>query len=72
MYTTLKAEIARSGIRQKELAEMANMTETTLSLKINGKRDFKYGEMRRIRRAVAPKMTIDELFFIDRENENSK
>jgi len=71
MYSTLKAEIARSGRTQKELAELADMTETSLSLKINGKRDFRYKEMRKIRGAVAPNMTIDELFFLDYENENS-
>lgn len=41
----LKAKIVASQISRKDLAKLANISESTLSAKINGKRSFTLNEV---------------------------
>jgi len=45
----LKAELARHGDTMITLAEKLNISTVSLSLKVNGKRDFKQGEIAKIK-----------------------
>lgn len=44
-----KAELARHGDTLITLAEKLNISTVSLSLKVNGKRDFKQGEIAKIK-----------------------
>lgn len=47
-YSKLKGKTKEMGFTQKEVAECADMSETTYSLKLNGKYPFKQDEIQRI------------------------
>lgn len=62
MYKNLKTEMARAGMKRAELAEAIGVEYLTLSLKLNGKRDFKLQEAISIKRALGSELSIEELF----------
>ena len=47
-YSKLLGLLKERGVNQAELAEVIGISPTTLSLKINGKADFKLSEIKRI------------------------
>lgn len=47
-YKKFKAFLAGNGIKQKEIADLIDVTESTISKKINGKADFDMDEVRTI------------------------
>lgn len=62
MYRTLKAEMVRANISIKQLAIRIGITERSLRNKINGKTEFLWSETLKIRKIVAPDMSLEELF----------
>ena len=57
----LKAELTRSGVTQKSVAEVLGMSTNNLNSKINGKTPFTVPEMVTIRDTFVPDATIDYL-----------
>jgi len=63
MFYNLKAEIARRGWKDRDLAKAAGMSVSALSQKINGKSDFKRSEMIALRKALGcEEIILDKLF----------
>ena len=62
MYPNLSVELARKGITQKELAEMANISESSLSLKLTGKVKLTFGDAIRIKKALNSQLPLEVLF----------
>lgn len=67
MYRFLRAEMVRSNITISKLADQIGVAEKTLRNKINGETDFTWQEALRVRKIVAPKMGLEELFQVDGE-----
>ena len=67
MYANLNAEMARNKITQIDLAKLLNMSPSTLSEKMNGKKDFKLSECKKIAKEAFVNCSIDYLFS---ENNN--
>ena len=65
MFPNLEAEMARSKITQAKLAEILNISPTTLSFKLNGKSTLSLKECVEIKKKVFPSKTLDFLFWTD-------
>lgn len=66
MYRNLRAEMARSGLKQEDLAKSIGVRVATISDKMNGKNRFYYDEALTIKKSFFPDLEIEYLF----ENEN--
>ncbi len=64
IYPNLSAELARRQMTQRLLGDGINIDESTVSLKLTGKRDITLGEAKRIKEFLNVKMPLDELFAI--------
>ncbi len=62
MYKTLKVEMCRNNISVHWLAKEIDVTDKTLRNKINEITEFTWPEVCKIRKLVAPYMSLDELF----------
>ena len=62
MYPNLNAEMARKNVTQIDISEKSNISYSTVSDKINGKKDFKLKECKDIISKLLPGNTIDYLF----------
>lgn len=62
MYKNLEAELTRNGLTQNDLCKLLNLNKSTISNKMNGIRDFKLIECKKI--AIWLNSTIDYLFEI--------
>lgn len=62
MYLELLGELIKKGITKKSLAKQIGITEKTLFNKLNGKTDFTFSEIKKIRDIVAPGYSLDKLF----------
>jgi len=62
MYRELLGEMTKRGLTRVQLAEELGISEKSLRNKINGKTDFKWSEVKRIRDIVAPSASIEILF----------
>lgn len=71
MFPNLEAEMARSKITQLQMAEMLQVTPTTLSFKLNGKSSFSLKECVLIKQLMFPDKTLDYLFATDEQKEVS-
>lgn len=60
-YPNLEAEIARRGIKKKDMADKLNLTQKTFSNKLIGKTDFWLKEMFCIL-SMLPGTTAEQLF----------
>ena len=60
-YPNLEAEIARRGIKKKDIAEKLNLTTKTFSNKLIGKTDFWVKEVRCIQ-SMLPGTTFEQLY----------
>lgn len=63
MYPNLNAELTRVNKNQSDIAKCLNLNSSTVSDKMNGKRDFKLNECKKIIECILPGNTIDYLFF---------
>lgn len=64
-YSNLKAEMAREGIKQVQIAELLDVREATISDKINGKSTFDIDEAIKIKRTYFPNLSLEYLFSRD-------
>ncbi len=64
MYRNLEAEIVRKGLTQKKLADLINCNVSTLSLKLNGKREFTLDEAKKIKTVLNVDIPLDDLFSV--------
>lgn len=62
MFPNLKAELARIGKNQNYISEILRISKSTTHEKMTGKKEFKLGECKTIKRNVAPNKTLDYLF----------
>ena len=62
MFLNLKAEMIRKNVTSGDLAELLKVTQSTMSLKINGKAKFTLDEAIAIKKALGVDMEIEELF----------
>ena len=62
MFPNLKAEMARKGIHQAELAEELGVTPATMSLKLTGKSKLTLDEAFAIKKHVRTRLSLDVLF----------
>lgn len=67
MFPNLEAEMARAKITQAKLAEMLEITPTTLSFKLNGKSTLSLKECVEIKKKAFPDKSLDYLFQVDGE-----
>ena len=63
MFPSLRAEMARYGLKIKDIAKLLGITPKTAQHKLSGKAHFTTNEMRKIRDTYFPNLTIDYLFF---------
>lgn len=69
MFPNLLAEMAANGqITQKALAEELGLTESTMGAKLAGRTDFKYSEMKKLKKKFNKSM--DYLFAEKRISES--
>ena len=61
-YTELAAEIARRGIKKKDIAANIAISERSFSNKMHGKTDFTWQEIRMISETFFPGIDKDDLF----------
>ncbi len=71
MYPNLNAEMARNNITQIDISKKLNLSYSTVSDKINGKKDFKLKECKEIILNLLPGTTIDYLFATNVDSENN-
>ena len=62
MFSSLQAEIKRKGMSAKDLSNLTQIKYDTLLSKLNGRTEFTRAEMCKIKAAVAPHMSLDDLF----------
>lgn len=62
MYRELLGEMAKKGVSRRQLAESIGMSEKTLFNKLNGRTDFTWNEVNKIRNVINPAITLEELF----------
>ena len=67
MYKNLLAELVRNGIERKTLAAILQITEKTVSNKLNGITAFTVLEAKTIMRLLPTACTFEYLFFVDGE-----
>lgn len=72
MYKNLKAEIARAGLTNSEMEDAIGVKYTTLWRLLNGKRQFRLGEMMALQSELEERngtaYTLDYLFGDGDEN----
>lgn len=61
-FTTLRAEMARKGLKGKDIAKALQISDKSAYNKINGITEFTLKETITIRDKFFPEMTIDFLF----------
>lgn len=65
MYYNLEAEIARKGIKKKNIAKILNIQLSTLSVKLSGKSDIKLREALMIKSILDVDIPLEELFKVN-------
>lgn len=63
MFPSLYAEMARYGIKTKDIAQLLKINTKTARHKLTGKACFTFAEIKKIRDEFFPKLTVDYLFF---------
>ena len=64
MFPNLLAEMARNNITQEQLQAATGRNKSTISEKLNGKREFTLIEIKNIRDKLFPNLSLDYLFEI--------
>jgi len=62
IYANLKAEIARKGINNTQIAAAVGVTEKSIKNKLSGTTAFTLPEAEKIKSVFFPTMSLDELF----------
>ena len=72
MFPNLEAEMARNKITQAKLADILNVTPTTMSFKLSGRSSLSLKECVEIKRKVFPNKTLDYLFATESDGSEKK
>lgn len=64
MLRNLKAEMAREGVRPKDLAELLEVRVATIYDKLNGHYDFTLNEALKIKNHFFPQHSLEYLFAV--------
>jgi len=67
LFATLKAEMARKGLKSSDIANTLHISTKSAYNKINGITEFTLKETIRIRNKHFPGMTIDFLFSNEKQ-----
>ena len=67
MFPNLNAEMGRTKLTIKDLAEISHINYESLKLKLRGVTEFKLGEMLAIKKSAFPDKSLDYLFQTDEE-----
>ena len=70
MFPNLEAEMARSKITQAKLADILDVTPTTMSFKLSGRSSLSLRECVEIKRKAFPDKTLDYLLRNYQEKKN--
>ncbi|MEZ3488330.1 MAG: transcriptional regulator [Lachnospiraceae bacterium] len=62
MFRVLRGEMVKADLTIVRLAEELGMSEKSLRNKLNGTTEFSWNEVLKIRKIVAPTMSLEELF----------
>lgn len=62
VFKNLEVEMVKAGFSKSKLANALGVSYVTLLLRMDGSRDFKLGEMQKIKMLLQSKLTLDELF----------
>lgn len=62
MYQNLRAEMVRKNMTAVELGKRIGMSQSAISLKMNGRRKFNFNEAVKIKTALNAEMPLEELF----------
>lgn len=62
MFRVLMGKMVEKDLSYEQVAAAAGISERVLRQCVNGEREFRLSEVVKIKRYVAPEMTIDELF----------
>ena len=65
IYPNLRAEMAKQGISQAELADKLGKGKPTMSLKLNGKSPITLDEALSIKKALKTRLSLEALFTRD-------
>lgn len=65
IYPNLRAEMAKQGISQAELADKLGRGKPTMSLKLNGKAPITLDEALSIKKALKTRLSLEALFTRD-------
>lgn len=64
MYANVKAEMARQGLTVVDLSNKTGIRYQSLTDKINGRAPIKLEEAQKIKKALAVKIPLEELFEV--------
>lgn len=62
MFKNLKAEMARNGITNENIAKVLDINICTVSAKLNTYDRLKFSEAKKIQQELFPQCTVDYLF----------
>lgn len=66
MYPNVRAELARKGATLTKLAEYLGINLSTLSLKFNGKSEWSFAEVLKVKEFLGTDMPLEKLFEEDK------
>lgn len=72
MLRNLKAEMARSGIKPAQIAELLERRYATIIDKLNGHYDFTFNEALKIKQKFFPGCDLEYLFENDKAKKSKK
>ncbi len=72
MFPNLDAEMSRHKKNQSDIVKVLNLSPSTVSDKMNGKKDFKLKECKKIISDILPNFTLDYLFKTLEEQEKEE
>lgn len=66
MYWNVDAEIKRNGINRGILANLLEISPSTMSMKLNGKSIITLAEAKKIKKVLNTNMPLEDLFYTDK------
>lgn len=69
MLSNLKAEMARNGIKPRQIADLLGVRLATVYDKLNGKYSFTFSEALAIKETYFPEENLEFLFKHDKQTE---
>ena len=67
MYRNLEVELKRRNMTHADLGQSIGMDDAALSMRFNGKREWRLSEMRKVQTALGNQHTLEYLFAVQDE-----